>query len=256
MTLMSVKVQTRTGNRAVMRGGTAALDLSKMDVVYVVRAEESNDDLRYSLRSLANLPHRKVFIAGYVPAWLRLVVPVYRDQEKQSNQENSNLNLLEACKREDLSDNFIFMNDDFFIVEKLKRMHMLNQGPLDDIIARYKSGNRMGQAWSLIATRDYLQKAFPGKELLSYELHTPMVMNKRAVLHMFEHWPRPVMALRPRTFYGNVYSEEGVETTDVKTTSWKEGPYVSTVYGETDDPAHNRIRATFSTPSKYESGTD
>lgn len=256
VTSTSVSAQTRTGNLAVMSDETAALDLSTCDIVYVVRAEEQNEDLRYSLRSLANVPHKKVFISGYVPSWCTDIVPVPRDQEAQSNQENSNLNLLAAVNLDELSDDFIFMNDDFFIMQPSDVIPLFHQGLLSDVISRYKSNNRMGQAWSLIATRDELMRLRPGKELLSYELHMPMLMNKHKVRRMFEYWPRPVMALRPRSFYGNVYGENGVLTEDAKTTSRHKGQFISTVYGESGDDAHELIRATFSTPSAYESRAD
>lgn len=249
MTLTDVMAQTRAGTG--LAGGTAAL--APLDVVYVVRAEEQNEDLRYSLRALAtNLPHAKVYIAGYCPTWLKGVIPVPRNQEGQSNQENSNLNLLEACKHPDLADDFIFMNDDFYVMEPTLEVPAMHQGDLDDIITRYKSNNRMGQAYSLIATRTELRRIIPSSTLYSYELHMPMVMNKQKVLTMFEEWRRPVMSLRPRTMYGNLYQIEGAETQDVKTTSRQEGPYISTVYGETDDDAHQLIRERYNTPSQYE----
>ena len=256
MTSISVTAQTRTGNLAVMSDETAGLHLSQCDVVYVVRAEETNEDLRHSLRSLANLPHAKVYIAGYCPSWVRNAIAVPRDQEKQSNQENSNLNLLAAASLEDLSDNFIFMNDDFFIMQPSPELPLMHMGPLDDIITRYKSNNRMGQAWSLIATRDELRRVVPDRELLAYELHMPMVMNKYKVREMFDGWKRSVMALRPRTYYGNLYGKEGVITEDAKEVPDASKPYISTAYGEYGSPTHELVRATFSAACNYESGTD
>ena len=41
-----------------------------MDAVYYVRPGDRNDELRYSLRSLANLPHDRVWIVGHTPPWV------------------------------------------------------------------------------------------------------------------------------------------------------------------------------------------
>ena len=35
-----------------------------MDLVYLVRPGEQNEELRWSLRSLVNLPHERVFEVG------------------------------------------------------------------------------------------------------------------------------------------------------------------------------------------------
>ncbi|MFF3129757.1 hypothetical protein ACFVRD_48125 [Streptomyces sp. NPDC057908] len=45
-------------------------DGERPDIVYVVRPWNQNEQLRYSLRTLANLPHRRVWIAGYCPTWV------------------------------------------------------------------------------------------------------------------------------------------------------------------------------------------
>lgn len=40
-----------------------------MDLVYIVKNSEVNEDLRYSLRSVAKfVPHNKIWIVGYKPS--------------------------------------------------------------------------------------------------------------------------------------------------------------------------------------------
>ena len=62
----------------------------EMDIVYVVRPGDENEALRYSLRSLANIPHRTVWIAGYRPKWCYGIVYVPRDQADQPDPTHSN----------------------------------------------------------------------------------------------------------------------------------------------------------------------
>lgn len=254
MTLIGVQAQTRTGKPTVTPVETAALALSSMDVVYVVRPGDDNENLRYSLRSLENLPHRNVFIVGYCPSWVGGVRYFETDQLNKPDQENSNNNLRMAADSPFLSDNFIFMNDDFMVMEPATDLPMMHQGSLNARIAAYKSGNRFHQAYSLIATRTELEKLMQ-VPLLSYELHMPMTFNRAKVQQMFELWSttgRPLFSLRPRTFYGNLYQEQGVEVEDAKTSSKPTSQFVSTITGATDDECWAAIRRRFPTPGKYE----
>ena len=48
--------------------------MSIMDLVYIVKNSEVNEDLRYSLRSVAKfVPHDKIWIVGYKPSWVQNV---------------------------------------------------------------------------------------------------------------------------------------------------------------------------------------
>ena len=45
-----------------------------MDFVYIVKEDEKNEDLKYSLRSIAKFyPENKVWIVGYKPSWVKNV---------------------------------------------------------------------------------------------------------------------------------------------------------------------------------------
>lgn len=229
------------------------------DIVYVVRPGDDNEALRYSLRSLTNIPHGKVIIAGYVPKWVRNVHYAERDQSQSSDQQNSGANLLLALKMPELSDDVIFMNDDFFIMEPMTDIPAFHQGSLDARIAAYETGNRMSQAYSLITTRRMLVHAGLARDtLLSYELHMPMPMNRHKALAMFHHWgngyPGAVTALyamRPRTVYGNLFINEGIETKDAKGATQPVNGFISTLTGFSG-PTAAGIRSEFATPSEYE----
>jgi hypothetical protein len=256
---MNVTGPTRAGNQAVMSDGTAGpkLDLNRCDVVYVVRPGEDNEELRYSLRSLTNLPHRRVYIAGYVPAWCINVWPVWTNQKDKPDQENSNANLRAALQDPELSDDFIFMNDDFYITEPVTEVPDMHQGLLDERIATYKVGGRMHQAYSLMTTRRALKQVPTAPEqLLSYELHMPMVMNKRRALLMFKLWRANLQGLRPRTLYGNLYHINGKETPDAKGATESQEHFISSIRSIRDDAIWQLLRERFTAPSDYEISAD
>jgi hypothetical protein len=256
---MNVTEPTRAGNQAAMSDGTAGSrpDLSKCDVVYVVRPGDDNEELRYSLRSLANLPHRRVYIAGYAPQWCANVFPILTDQKNKPDQENSNANLKAALQDPELSDDFVFMNDDFYVMEPVEDIPALHQGLLDARITAYRAGGRMHQAYSLMVTRRALQQVPSAPdELLSYELHMPMLMNKRRALLMFKLWRANLQGLRPRTLYGNLYHISGKETQDAKGRTESQEHFISSVRNVRDDTIWQLLRERFPAPSDYESSTD
>lgn len=222
-----------------------------MDVVYVVRPGDANEALRYSLRSLANLPHHRVFIFGHCPPWVAGVHYMELDQRNRPDQENSNNNLRIAADSPFLSDDFIFMNDDFMIMHPTDSLDPLHQGNLDDRIAQYKVGDRFHQAFSLIATRNELRRYIPSAELYSYELHTPIILNKSRLKALFSHWNRPLLSLRPRTMYGNLYHIEGTRTDDVKGSTDATQRFISTSTGFTDAAA-TLVRLRFPDRGAYE----
>ena len=55
------------------------------DIVYFVKESESNEELRYSLRSLVNFPHRYVWFYGGCPEGLNpdFHVPVKQDKDNK-----------------------------------------------------------------------------------------------------------------------------------------------------------------------------
>lgn len=213
-----------------------------MDVLYVTGNDDPNDELRYSLRSLVNIPHNQVFICGYKPSWVQNVIHI-PDPNDKSPQENSNSHLLKACLDERLSDDFLFMNDDFYIMKQMPWVPVFHQGLLVDRIDQYKSGHRMNQAYSLITT----QLALDNPDALSYELHIPMMMNKQKVVDMFSNTNLKMIAIRPRTLYGNIYKVKGLEKEDVKGSQNQDEAFLSSG----GDPG-GFVRRSFPTPSPYE----
>lgn len=259
---MDVKPQTREGNPAAMLDETSAAPSSPhtpLDVVYVTREGGDTESLRYSLRSLANIPHGTVWISGGLPSWCGNVNHIYKDLEGNEvpEQEDSNLNLYQACLVPTLSEQFIFMNDDFFIMQPMEAIPTMHQGSLDAVIERYKTGNRFHQAYSLVKTKQELMRlGFAPGELLSYELHMPMIFSKSKVIEMFQEYPQPLFALRPRTMYGNKYKLKGAYQEDAKDTPNQEVALLSTGADFAISLTGERVRARFRTPSAHEQALD
>ena len=211
------------------------VESSDLDVVYVIKEDENNEELRYSLRSLVNLPHRKVFIAGYKPSWVKNVeyLPIVQSGRKYDNVSHSGV-FRTICNNDDISDDFILMNDDFFVVNKISHVPNLRRlKPIDHYIKLYDNlevGDKYYQV-TMKETAEFLrQRGF--RDIDSYELHVPMVINKDRYLTLRSMYPKG-QSLHMRTLYGNFYHVDGKRIKDVKVVKdgaeySKDAPFLST----------------------------
>lgn len=212
--------QSRVGNLAVTSAETTS-----PDVVYVVREGENNEELRYSLRTLDNLPHNKVYIVGYKPSWVENVIHI-TNKQGPNPQENVNRGLQLISEDKRIND-FVFMNDDFFIMHPIGGIPEWYQGSLNERIILYKQSHNYVQAFSLETTQRELKRM--GVEApLSWELHVPMNMNRKKLRKMFKATELELFAIRPRTLYANYNNVRGIKHNDVKGLSSKKEIFIST----------------------------
>jgi hypothetical protein len=185
-----------------------------MDVVYLVRPGEENEELRYSLRSLKNMPHDKVFISGYKPSWA--ATRHIRSNSTYSPFRTTTNNLIAACESRAGSDDFILMNDDFFIMNEVDSIKPYNRGPYKNIIEKYQNkGTRNRYVVTMKRTERYLETL--GLPTICYELHMPMIINKRKMLELIREIGRnQLYILNKRSMYGNYVSIGGRKVDDVK----------------------------------------
>lgn len=192
-----------------------------IDVLYRVRPG-NNESLRYSLRSLANVPHGDVYIVGHPPKWVKNV-HVIQPRMWRTKWRALTGDLALAC-RELTGRRLLLVDDDMYILRKHKRVTPVHGGGLREAAARKLGTYGRTLAW----TADYLE-ALGIAAPLSYEIHVPFEMDANAMLSAIApvvDAPRPLQA---RTVYGNVVGIGGAETQDVKL---KDGPlpadYLST----------------------------
>lgn len=208
-----------------------------MDVLYPLKPHENNFELRYSLRSLKNVPHDRVFVCGYRPAWLAPEVLSIEIEQNPSHTKyiRTIQNLIAAMKDPNLSEDFILMNDDIFIMFPIKEVPTLHRGPLNDMINYYHAKfSNSPYTSGLIRTFHKLEE-LGVEDPLSYEVHVPVVLNKTKFLEVLE------MSLKmdgfgKRTLYGNINKIGGEHIQDVKFTNPRRAilddmPFVSTDEG-------------------------
>ena len=137
-----------------------------MDVVYVCRPGE-NEELRYSLRSLSHIDHDEVWVFGGWPPWVKAqTVAVPRGR---GSYASSYANLMAALAHPSVSERFVLMMDDVFIMwpQELAPLHRGDISQTQRGSEHLAMCRRMGR-W--LAQHD--------KPTLNYELLAPFVMDK------------------------------------------------------------------------------
>ena len=222
------------------------------DIVYILKSDVEPNELRYSLRSLENFPHGKVWFFCGCPKGIRPdeFVPFKQTGNRKFEMATSTY---KAIAKSDVTDDFWMFNDDFFILEKVEEFPYMFNGTLGEYVAHLRSMNRVHPyARRLDRTRVHLENK--GLGTLNYALHIPMLFNKAKVLETLRVFPDDPMF---RSLYGNLHKVGGVDSRDFKISDLEtipEGwPLVST-YEESFNKGKvgEWIRARFPKPSRWE----
>lgn len=201
-----------------------------MDVVYLVRHGEQNEELRYSLRSLSNLPHGQVWIFGGAPSWVNRarvnVVQVPEDDYSYRDAwlvkyRNARRNLTSACSVRGVAEHFTLMNDDFYVTEAIPSVPVLNYGPKGVFDSYYLDRTKVPSRyvigeWDTLGWLEEVGVESP----LCYSLHVPMPIVKSSMGEILAMLPETLEPngnpVHLRTAYGNLMDLGGEIIRDVK----------------------------------------
>ena len=222
-----------------------------MDIVYFVKDTKENEELRYSLRSLKNLDHDKVWFFGGSPRGLKPDQVVIVMQNQGTKYDNVH-NMYSYVLNSDVSEDFIMFNDDFFVMQKVESVLPVHRGSLYEYIVKVEDNNGGMTAYTrrLRKTTKALEEA--GLPTRCYEMHLPMVYNKDKLRAALKKFPG---LNGVRSIYGNMYYE-GDKIPDCKVFKYNqplpEGPFLSTSDATWRYYLGDTIREKFDTPSEYE----
>ena len=222
------------------------------DIVYILKDDVEADELRYSLRSLENFPHNKVWFFCGCPKGIRPdeYVPFKQTGNRKFEKATSTYR---AIAESGVTDDFWMFNDDFFILEKVEDFPYMYNGTLAEYIEFIRTRNRVHPyARRLDRTRVNLESK--GLGTLNYALHIPMLFNKEKVLETLREFPDDPMF---RSLYGNLHKVGGVEENDCKICDMETIPEGWKLVSTYEDSFKNGkvgewIRAKFPTPSRWE----
>lgn len=170
-----------------------------MDVVYVVKkTDDDNSDLRWSLRSLKNIKHDNVFIVWYKPQWCKNVKYI----QAYDNLENKYKNVINKYKiilaNEEISEDFILMHDDNYILEPIDRIPYYVAWTLEEHCDHIR--NRLWVNGYCDAIQGVLDM-FP--DGYSYDVHCPIELNKKKFKYIIDtYWH---LKASKKSLYCNYY---------------------------------------------------
>ena len=227
-----------------------------MDIVYFVKEGAYNPELIYSVRSACkNLKFRKIWFIGGCPKGILPDVSYPFNKISNIKTKNTAEMFKVVCRIEDITDDFIFFNDDFYVMKPMEELPARYYGKLEDKIAQMRllyGDTRWTQLLNI--ANDALKE----KDLTTYnfELHAPMVINKEKMANVIQKFPGIPCK---RSLYGNYYKlyENGLEIPDGKIHSLNLD-VVGLDIISTDDESFQkgvigkRVRDAFPHPSKYE----
>jgi len=233
-----------------------------MDIVYILGTGSvwQNNEIRYSLRSVEkNISDLgNVFIVGEKPDWIQNVFYLPHPDSHSEKWKNGFFKIRRACLEEKISNTFLLMNDDFFIIKKIEaESYPYYYNGLLSYSEKLHSKKFQTTRAMTAETLGYNNRG-----LLNFSIHRPFKYNKE----MFYHLPGIPLHLKGfsvRSFYANYYNVPAVPSKDPLISPLRSGKdFERIVSGYSDfsifsstarSPAfHNWIRSLFPDPSSFE----
>jgi hypothetical protein len=228
------------------------------DVVYVCRDGE-NPELRYSLRTLANVEYDRVWIFGGAPNWINTDTVEYRHRTQGGSPYSSTRgHIWAACNTPEVSDPFVLWNDDFYAMHPVGSVPVYHRGSVERMLKEFEP---LKTPWArgLRGTAALMEKYEMLAGAMSYDLHVPLIIHK-AEMREALRLARIVAAdaVHVRTLYGALSNIGGVEHCDPKlmrrTDPFPRGSWLSSrgeTFRSTVEPV---LRYLFPDKSPYEKG--
>ncbi len=178
-----------------------------MTAVYVLGtgSQWANNELRFSLRSIEKyLPIcDNVLIVGTLPPFVTNCNYI-KHPDKPGRKEFSIFSkIIAACKSDYVSEDFVFLNDDHFLLSEINELPYYYEGTLSQKVAsshgHYKA-----------ATLNTINE-LPEEKQKYFDIHCPIIYNKRKFLELEEtDWSREYVI---KSLYANKQKFITVEET-------------------------------------------
>lgn len=232
-----------------------------MLLICPVRPGDSNEELRYALRSWETNLHLGTLLTlmtvGYKPTWL---TPDYHIEGNRYDSVPLAVfdNIVLASERAafDGWNQALYMNDDFFCLDPVGAVLPVKRDiTLAQHVAKFPEGAGLWWPRSLHLTASWLaDQGYPSPD--SYEVHRPLLACPQDMLSALSQWEGGMKDMVPqwRTVYGTLNKVDAFPVTDAKLMGQHVGfgtPWISTE-DRTWRVYASRIRKRFQKPSRWE----
>jgi hypothetical protein len=239
-----------------------------IDIVYALGTGSTwdNNELRYSLRSIEKhlKNYNRVFIIGECPGWIQNVIHIPHS-DGDGHERNIMNKIKRACQIEDISDFFMFLNDDHFFLQDMNAMsypYFYNTSLVNKIAARRDDYYRKVLYYTWCAFRD--------ETSYNFDIHCPILYNKHKFPEVMNYYDWDKYEFVIKSLYCNHLGIEGVQMEDCKIggrmASWQLEKKIKDRHifsigdkclqpypGEQESSVKTLLRELFPNKSKYES---
>lgn len=180
------------------------MDTSNLDIIYLLKDSAYNDELKYSLRSVEqNFPHRKVWFVGGRPTGLVPDERMTLVQKEKTKYDRTHALLKQVCENDKITEDFVLFNDDFFVMKPWRYLPSYVSGTLEGLIGTIEltRGKPSPYTERLKDTVVFLEKTLPGQNIMNYELHIPMIFNRKQLRNILKQTGFNGV----RSIYGNTF---------------------------------------------------
>lgn len=196
------------------------------DILFVVKNNGENVELQYALRSLQFYGDgywRVFLVIDECPIWINTQKVNVFIRPIQYYKERDIMDSIHwVCKNTDISQDFIFYNDDFYLNAHVDFTNYPNYTRPYNLQHYVWADSRVHLRWrryTRIIERTYQALVSKGLPILTYDLHVPMVFNKTQFPQVMDtyDWEDPQgLGMTFRSLYGNTLGLEPTAMDDVK----------------------------------------
>jgi len=190
-----------------------------MDILYVLGrgSEWEDNEIRYSLRSVEKHLRDvdKVWIIGQCPDFLTNVNHILMEDESLCKETNIYKKILRGCQENELSEDFLFMNDDHFFNHDYSTINFpyYYKGDILTVVRKKRQYNNYGKYCD--KTMRILHSL--GHPTKYFDVHTPIIYNKRKFIDVMTKydWSSRI-GMIVKSLYANSLRIDGEESNDCK----------------------------------------
>jgi hypothetical protein len=156
-----------------------------MDYVYLTKVGFYHE-LKFSIRSLLHYkPEANIIIVGGKPSWYKgeYYISTYGGNKHRVVKQS----LRRIIKNDNVSDDFVLMNEDFFFLNPFDNHPYYTTGTLAQHHKAYVERDIKSHYTHLLNKTDNKLKELGVKKPMSFETHTPIVYNKEKLADSMKH---------------------------------------------------------------------
>lgn len=191
-----------------------------MDIVFILGdfSKWLNNEIRFSLRSIEKhlKNYRDVYIVGHNPGFLKDIIHIPCEENGAWKEKNIFYKTLCAANAAQISEDFLFFNDDHFLVSDfdVNAFPYFYKGTLLETINTKPFA--VGGYWNPLRNTNAMLQV-RGYTTLNYDHHSPIIYNKEKIKQLEKMYDWTVMGgYILKSLYGNTFKVEGIYEPDCK----------------------------------------